>query len=178
MRAYNANDPQDELLLLNWWSTLVETQELHTVFDERYERISEFLIAFRQDVLLVEVDEKGIWGAFWYDRSPLAGAFFSLWLRKDHRQSRASLTAIAQAIGVGFHELNFRAILVVTKEKGIAEMHRRYGFTRLGVVPGLYFGDAAIVSYMTDDMYDQVGRDEAPADEPPIQTLNGASRGG
>ncbi|MCC6573300.1 MAG: hypothetical protein IT462_05855 [Planctomycetes bacterium] len=164
LRQYDPTNPQDEILLLQWWSLLVETNELHTVFDARYERVSEFLLAFRQDVLLLEVDERGIWGAFWFDRSPLAGAFFSLWLRKDHRQSKASLEAISLALGVGFHDLQFRAVLVVTSEPAIAALHQRYGFARLGVVPGLYFGQPAIVSYMTDDMFDQIAG-TAPAQE-------------
>jgi len=172
LRQYDSTNPQDEILLLQWWSHLVETNELRTVFDERYERVSEFLLAFRHDVLLIETDERGIWGAFWFDKSPLAGAFFSLWLRRDHRQSKASLEAISLALGVGFHDLKFRAILVVTSEPVIAKLHQKYGFHRLGVVPGLYFGNDAIVSYMTDDQFDAI----AGATEP--TTLAEAANGG
>ena len=173
MRLYNPNDPQDELLLLNFWSHLVESNELLTVFNEAYTRVSEFFLAFRQDVLLIETDERGIWGAFWFDRSPLAGAFFSLWLRADRRHSRHSLESISAAIGFGFHDLKFRALLVVTREPGIAKMHWRYGFQKLGLVPGLYFGDTAIVSYLTDDMFDAIATETSESAELPAPASNG-----
>lgn len=180
LRQYNPESADDEALLLHWWSSLLETEELTTVFDKRYERVSEFLLAFRQDVLLIGVDARGIWGAFWFDASPLDGAFFSLWLRKDRRQSRSSLVAISKALGVGFHELKYRVILVVTNEPTIAGMHQRYGFARLGTVPALYHGQPAIVSYMTDDMFDGIAKsEETPLDEPGLhETLvlrNGAA---
>ena len=57
---------------------------------------------------------------------------------------------------MGFHDLKFRAILVVTSEPVIAKLHQRYGFHRSWRRAGLYFGADAIVSYMTDDQFDQI----------------------
>lgn len=158
---YNPLNPEHEILLMQWWARLIEEGELRTVFDDRYERLSEVFAAFRHDPLFFEADQHGIWGAFWFDATALAGAFFSIWLRADHRQSRRSLEAISEALGAGFHVFKYRAVLVVTREPAIAKLHWRYGFTKLGTVPGLYFGDDAIVSYMTDDQFDAIARPEA-----------------
>lgn len=155
LTQYDPTSPEHEILLMQWWAHLLEQNELLTVFDARYQRLSEVFAAFRTDPLLFVADAAGIWGAFWFDEA-LGGAFFSIWLRQDHRQSRQSLEAISEALGVGFHAFKYRAVIVVTKEPAIARLHQKYGFAKLGAVPGLYFGDTALISVMTDDMFDQI----------------------
>lgn len=152
---YDPTSPEHEILLMQWWAHLLETGELSTVFGPNYQRLSEVFAAFRSSPLFFTADAHGFSRAFWFDDA-LAGAFFSIWLRQDQRQSKASLEAISEALGVGFHALKYRAVIVVTKDPTIARLHQRYGFTKLGNVPGLYFGETALISVMTDDTFDQI----------------------
>ena len=152
---YDPNDATHEVRLMQWWAHLLETNELPSLFGPDCQRLSEVFGAFRAAPLFFTADAQGFSRAFWFD-SALGGAFFSIWLRQDQRQSRASLEAISEALGIGFHGLKYRAVIVVTKDAVIARLHQRYGFAKLGAVPGLYFGETALISVMTDDMFDQI----------------------
>ena len=76
LRQYDSTNPQDKILLSCSGGRTSSNNELRTVFDERYERVSEFSTRLPPRCAAdPKPMRRGIWGAFWFDKSPLAGAF-------------------------------------------------------------------------------------------------------
>lgn len=154
MRQYNGAAWEDHLLM-TWWIQMLQSGELGATLGARFEAAGEFFAAFRPPSrLLYEFEDGTVKVACWFDPSPLAGSFFSLWLHPSWRRTKRGFRAILEAMGVGFGEYQNPVLLFVTAQPEIARLHAHFGATVLGAIPHLYDGERdAFVSYLTREQF-------------------------
>jgi len=97
-------------------------------------------------------DEKGIWYSWWVEPC-ISGAFAGLWIRKDKRTSISALRATREAINESFKV--FTVLIGLCKQEHLRDIHLRLGYQRLGVVPGLWYGEDVEVYILTKDDWDK-----------------------
>src|SRR5688572_17276060 len=112
---------------------MMRDQELIPTLGERHTRLAEFYGAFQTPTrLLYETDGERMAVVTWFDPSPLNAAYFACWVAPEWRGSRKGLKVILAALGVGFVEYGFPAVLLVTKDARIRKLHRHLGATFCG----------------------------------------------
>jgi hypothetical protein len=155
--------------------------EAHLVLGPGHERLSVFLASMQYVDLLYDTDENGaIWFAAWFDSTVLSAGSLSVWITAPLRGTRTALKNTLSALAFAFTK--WPVVLVVTSMPEKEKLHRHLGFTPLGHVPHMYFGEPARISYMTAEHFPAVcehfkthldGEVTAPITEMPPATVNG-----
>lgn len=97
MEQYKQTTDED-LLLLQWWATMRADEELEKIFWRGAGRPAVFLSLFQPPSgLLYEVDEQGIWFA-WWGAPYFSGVRAGLWVRQDRRETLAAAAAYREAL--------------------------------------------------------------------------------
>jgi len=149
--------PQQDQLLLRWWGVMYEAQEIVAILGERHLRLAQFYAAFQPpSQLFFETDEQGIAIACWFDPSPLQAAFFSVWVSPPWRGSRKGLGVVLDALNAGFTEFRLPAIILVTNDAKIQQLHAHLGATYCGMIPGIYAGEDAQISYILAETFPDI----------------------
>lgn len=140
-----------DVLLFQWFSTLCSSGEIEKLFLSNYWTLSKFFEHVASLDMVFRVDDKGIW--FWASYAPmLAGAQFDMWIRPDHRQSKASAEAMAEALEAGFER--WPVLIGMTTQENLLDAHRRMGYTVVGKVPGLWQGKDLWIMHITKEAFD------------------------
>ena len=157
MRQYGGAAWEDSLLA-TWWLELIKSGELQATLGTRFEALSEFYAAWRPPArLLYEFEDGQVKVACWYDPSPLAGAYFSMWVAPTWRRTKRAFRAILEALAVGYNEYANPVLLFVTASPAVARLHHHFGATVLGCVPHLYDGERdAYVAYLTREQFQAI----------------------
>jgi hypothetical protein len=156
MEHYQGDAYQDQLLL-RWWGTMYQANEIVPILGERHLRLAQFFAAFQAPTqLFYAADEMDITIACWFDPSPLQAAFFSVWVCPAWRGSRRGLGVVLDALNAGFTEFRLPAIILVTNDEKIQRLHAHLGATHCGTIPGIYAGQDARISYITADVFPDI----------------------
>ena len=141
-----------DLVLARWWTTLISGDDASRTFSpDVTSNLHAFLSFFQLPRHLVfKLDGGGVWFAAWYEPI-MSGAFFGLWIREDHRQSRASFVAFEESIRAG---LVVSPVLIgVTRQPDLIDEHERVGYTLVGRIPELWDGDDVWILTMTRESF-------------------------
>lgn len=151
MTAYDPNNSNHGVLLINWFIHLTATHQLHNLLTNSAHSIQGFLRVFEDRQLAFWHDERGIWMAFW--TAPcLGGVFFSLWVREDMRRTRLAYQCLMDAYEAVFR--HWPVVLGLTRQKHLLKAHTRLGYTVEGLVPKLWDGwDAWLVVLTKENFY-------------------------
>lgn len=133
---------ESDLLLVKWWAQMKEDKDLELTFSSP-PSLSRLFECFKPPVQLVfQYDQKGIYFSAWFEPF-FDGVAFSTWIRRDYRQSKASLALFLEAAEMGF--IDYPVLLGITKQKRIVPLHLRLGYHLLGEVPRLFGGETAFI---------------------------------
>lgn len=159
MIAYHA-DPAEDLLLSQWWTTLLDANEFLGTFTATLVPLSAFLAHFQPPTsLLYEADARGLWAAAWFE-PVMSGAFLGFWARRDRRRTRGALEALETALTSGL--ARWPVLLGVTRSN-LLRAHRRLGYTVLGDIPHLWDGRAVSVVMLTQEGFANERQRRRPA---------------
>ena len=145
---------EGDLLLLQWWSILVEDGELLDVFSEIAETPSGFLGVFTNPniAFFYDIDEKGITKAIWFEPFMGTNVSMGMWCRKDWRHGRWWGDLI-DVLGKMFEHTPM--VMFITKRPHVVESALRVGFTSMGKMPYAYRGEDGYVAYLTREEYEK-----------------------
>lgn len=156
LEEYELGNPTHDLLLVELWSRMANSGDLERVFTSDCFSLSGFLRAFQPPAVLLFVsDEEGIWFALWGEPVMTAGAF-GFWIREDKRDPKPGETHLGlrpsyQAID---KMLDLWPVLFqVTKDPHIVELAQRLGAVYMGVVPHMFDGEPAHITYLTREAF-------------------------
>lgn len=138
---------KEDLALLAWWYHLANSGDLEATFNRETAALTQFFKVFEAPTeLYYEQDDQGFTVASWL--TPMMdGAFFSLWIRADKRQSKSSLNFIIELLGTAL--ARYKVLLFVTRNENVMELAKRIGFEPKGEIPYLFDGDTAFVGTLT-----------------------------
>lgn len=141
-------------LLLQWWSTLVEQDDLAKLFAAEAQTPSSFLATFQSPtVLCYEKDARGIAAAVWFTHA-LSGAMLALWARADWRGGKWRPLVI-EAMRQVFTLVPI--VLFVTRGPHVQKAAREMGFVVQGEpIPYIYMGQEATLGYMTRERFEEI----------------------
>jgi hypothetical protein len=127
--------PQEDNMILDWWTELVTTHELDTIFSKSCYALSKFYALFqRPSWLFYTYDEKGLKLAVWAEPM-LSTACVGVWVAPRCRKSKS----VFRSMQLIYHSLFtiFANILGITKQENLLTTHIKLGYTVVGKVPNL-----------------------------------------
>lgn len=143
-----------DVLLLQWWNTLHETNEVADIFDAQAASTpSSFLSLFANPttVMFYRADDAGLKVVIWFEHF-MGNAALGLWAREDYRHAQ-SWPDVIEAMRAVFAEVPL--VLYMTKHDHVMRSGSAIGFKSMGVMPYLYRGDHSHVAYMTREMFEE-----------------------
>jgi hypothetical protein len=144
--------------LLQWYSTLVETEDLAELVGPSLFPLAAFMKHYTapDTRLLILEDDKG-WAAVAWLSVFMAGGTWGLWVRKGgprHSGSRKVMGFIMSSLAYAFE---FVPVLVNTTRRGsVVAKTRRLGYNYVGVIPLLFEGEDCHILYMTREMFQPI----------------------
>jgi len=151
-----AGSAAEDLLVAQLWAQMQRDGTLLAAFNDEDFTLGDLIDLFSApNTMFYKVDKSGIWFVVWL--SPvMGGAFLSTYLRPDYRGEIAGHDAretyhsaareiMEQAFG------SYRVLLVVTQQEWLLPNIKRLGYTVLGKIPFLFYGNDAWVGYMTPE---------------------------
>ena len=140
-----------EYLLIDWYSQLVASGDMYVTFAPDMRYMSNFLTFFRGHAILgYDVDEKGIWFAFWVEPC-MSGAYAGVWIREDKRHAPSSFKLLSKAYDEAFKV--YTVIIGMSKQFDHRELHAKLGYTHACTIPGLWNGDEVDIHYLTREQW-------------------------
>lgn len=150
MLGYDSRNVDHGMLLARWWAELHENKELLKTFSSEALPLPGFYKTFENAILSFEADEKGIWFACWCVPS-LSGAFFSLWIAKRKRKSKAAyrltMKCYKEALAI------WPVLMGITKQQALLEEHKKLGYEIVGRIPYVWDGDEAWLVVLTQEKF-------------------------
>jgi len=163
MICYDRSAPHD-LALAAWWARLQATGDLDRTFLPSMRPLGAFLSYWRTNVVLYfDVDADGLTCAAWLE-PVMSDAFYSLWLRQDKRQSKASLAFIRATLELGLSK--WPVLLGMTRQPALLDGHRKLGYTVLADIPHLWNGDTVYLVALTQSSYTEAQHGRLKARQP------------
>ena len=152
MTVFDRTDPAQNWLVADWFALIERNGENALMFPVPH-TLSSFLEQFAPpNVLLIEIDDRGIWFAVWLTPAQ-SGAFYSLWIREDKRSTKA-----AYKLGIETQELalqQFTCLLTLTTQERLLELWKRMGYSILGRIEDLFGpGKGAWFGYLSKEAFD------------------------
>lgn len=140
--------PEEDLLLLQWYNTLMETGDLAKAFTSRMYSIGAFMANMRPPlILLYEADEQGIWFASWYD-GVMSALVQGLWARKDKR-GKELVPVVGRSMRMVFDYTDL--IMGLTRFEKVAQSAQLYGAKSHGIIPLIWEGESAYLISLTKE---------------------------
>ena len=134
IKAY-AGRPEEDNMILDWWSHLVTTTELDEIFSKSCYSLSKFYKLFQRPSWLFYLADKGsIKLAIWAEPT-FSTAFVGMWVAPDSRHSKN----VFRSIQLIYHILFtfFHCVMGVTKQEKLLTTHVKLGYNVVGKVDGL-----------------------------------------
>ena len=152
-----SQSPIEDLLMLRWWIHLNETGDINRLILPDSRRLSPFLNVFKLPTALIysrnpagEIDN-----AFW--ASPVDGiskhkaAYCGLWCRPDTRGKRRQFDFVAFVYSFAFEF--YTALLGMTWQPDLLDLHQKLGYNVVGCIPNLYDEDFLYVVHLTREAF-------------------------
>ena len=98
------------------------------------------------------LDAQGPYFCTWCE-PVMSGISLGLWVREDKRKSRQCLIFGHQVFAELFKR--YKVILVITRDETTKQFHEHFGFTFGCVIPYIYDGDSAYISFLTKETYEK-----------------------
>lgn len=136
---------ETDLLLLNWYMDLGSGPDFEAAFSAELAPCGAFMSAMQRTMLVYEADERGIWGAVWFDRQMSAG-LAGLWVREDKRHWDTGVQFLGNAMEFGLE--HFPVLLFAARNANVVHKAATYGYVVLGEIPGIFDGEAATVGWV------------------------------
>ena len=148
----------DEYMAVDWYSKLVQSGDMAVTFTPDMRYLGNFLAYWRRAVLAYASDESGVFFACWVEPI-MSGSFFGAWVREDKRHTVTALKLLTYAYDEAFKTST--VLIGLCKQEHLQDLHRKLGYKRACVVPGLWNGEDVDVYVMTRAMWE--ARHEAAA---------------
>ncbi len=142
MEVYDSRDCHMDLLLAQMYARIVESGEIHMMFATPHTLGSFIAMFVLPNNLIFDVDDDGITMAMWFEPM-FSGAFVSVWIRPDRRQSPSAFKALIRGYDAGFQL--YPILLGITKQKELLATHRKLGYILKCEIPGFFGGKTAYV---------------------------------
>jgi len=144
--------PEEDNMILDWWSELVTTGELDEIFAKSCYSLSKFYTLFQRPNWLFYVrDKQGIQLAIWAE--PLfSTAFVGMWVAPRSRKSKQvfrSIQLIYYTLFTVFH-----CVMGVTKKENLLTTHVKLGYNVVGKVDGLLDDQPAWIVHLPKKSFD------------------------
>ena len=81
----------------------------------------------------------------------MSGISLGLWVREDKRKSRQCLHFSHDVLQELFER--YKTILVITRDESTKRFHEHFGFQFACIIPHIYDGNDAYISYLTSQTY-------------------------
>lgn len=144
-------DWKADLKLAKWWNALAEAGDLQH-FSVGMERLSKFLAWFQNPTqLYFDEDEAGINFALWWEPQSNTSAWVHMWIAPHARTTKQALANVLASLQHALEQ--YPVLLASTKSAAVAKEHTKVGFVKLGIVPYIFDGEAAHVTYLTRDAF-------------------------
>lgn len=144
-------DWKADLVLAKWWNVLAEAGDL-THFSIGMERLSRFLAWFQNPTQLwYDEDESGINFALWWEPQSNTAAWVHMWIAPHLRPTKHALANVLNALAHALEQ--YPVLLASTKSAAVAKEHEKVGFVKLGIVPYIFDGEPAHVTYLTREAF-------------------------
>ena len=138
-----------DALMIHWYVKITNTGEKKNLMGA--DTVLTFIKFFEgKDLVLKTNSELGIWFAAWYEPT-FDGAFQGMWTDKSKRGTKTHLRAVEQAFEYGLSK--WPILLGTTRQEHIIDEHVRLGYTVLGKIPKLWYGDDVWLMYLTRESY-------------------------
>lgn len=163
--AYNAESPDDDLLLVQWYQHLVKEDELSLVFMPAISTPGKFLATFQSpsEMLYVTDDTTGtlegrtlpyICMAVWWQAYLPGVCTLGAWTRKDLRKKGLTLRLLRQVIESLIVQ-KVHAFVVTTRQLDIVRQCENLGFKAVAEVPDMWGDDTTgFLMVMTKEQYE------------------------
>jgi hypothetical protein len=142
IRAYTGTREEDALIL-DWWSRLVETDEIEDTFMPATHALGSFYKLFqRPNWLFYDRDEMGFTLCIWAEPA-MSSAFVGLWIAPRARKCKKTLRAMQLIYATLF--TIFSVVLGITKQEKLLTTHEKLGYNVVGKIPALWGTEPAWV---------------------------------
>lgn len=152
-----SQSPAEDIIMLRWWMHLTETGDINRLMLPDARRLSPFLNVFKWPLVLIySLDANNqINNAFWAapndNTSEYKTAYCGMWCRADGRGKRRQLdfTIFVYTFAFEFYE----AILGMTWQPDLLDIHQKLGYSIVGCVPKLYDEDFLYIVHLTREAF-------------------------
>ena len=151
------HDQKEEMLLLKWWMHLNELGDIERLIKPDARSIHAFYNLFKYPTTLIyTLDEHGeISNAGWIEsadeKSTVRTAQNGIWTRSDIRGSRKQFNFITLYYNLTFEF--FDAILGLTWQPDLLDLHTKLGYNIVGVIPNFYNQPNCYIVHLTRENY-------------------------
>ena len=150
IRGYSGT-PEEDNLILEWWTELVTSATLYTIFSKSCYSISAFFKLFqRPNWLFYLKDSEGLTLAIWAEPM-FSTACVGVWVAPRARKSKATFKGM-QLIYYTLFTIYDR-ILGITKQENLLPQHTKLGYTVVGSVDGLLDDQPCWLVVLTKDEF-------------------------
>ena len=151
IRGYSST-PEEDSLILDWWTELVTTKTLPVIFSKSCYSLSLFYKLFqRPNWLFYLTDEEGITLAIWAEPM-FSTACVGVWTAPRARKSKSTFKAMQLTYYTLF--TIFSRILGITKQENLLPQHEKLGYTVIGKAPGLIDDEPCWIVMLTREAFE------------------------
>ena len=150
VKGYTGTAHEDNLLL-QWWSSMVDSGELTEIFAKSCLALGNFYKLFqRPNWLFYREDKEGLQLAIWAEPM-FSTACVGLWVAPRSRKSKEVFRAI-QLIYYALFTI-FNGVIGVTKRENLLTEHVKLGYTVVGKVSSLIDDEPAWIVHLSREAF-------------------------
>ena len=150
VRGYSGT-PEEDTMILDWWTELISSHTLDTIFSKSCYSLSTFYRLFtRPNWLFYMKDSKGLTLAVWAEPM-FSTACVGVWVAPRARKSKNVLNGMKLIYYTLF--TIYERILGITKQENLLPQHTKLGYTVVGSVDGLLDDQPCWLVLLTREAY-------------------------
>lgn len=162
-----SQSPSEDLILLRWWMSLCETGDINRLILPESRRLSPFLNIFKFPTALIyslniegEMDNV-FWASPVDSISQHRAAYCGMWSRQNSRGKLKQYNFVAFVYAFAFEF--YDALLGMTWQPDLLDLHKKLGYNIIGCIPNLYDEDFLYMVHLTQEAFNssrfmQIGR--------------------